>query len=555
MTADQIPGGGPTRFAYGIDRSLSAKLVSLALMAVLFATACVTAATIFSQSRAIETAFTTSGQRISALVAHSAGGAIRWGKGDLVAGELDPLVSDEAIDISDYVAVQADGTPVAFSDRATAERLAGPLADYVAAGDHTVKTSRLGDVLLIIAPGGTDKDGKLQGAVAIEWSLARLHAQVADAHLQALLIALVVVIAVGVALRQSFVRMITRPLIRAAHTLNALAGGNTGLEATDQSRHDEIGDIARAIDVLRENEIERERLVGEQHEATDRRRLRQERIDEVVSMFTESSREALDALSAVVENLENTANVLGNVASDTDRRANDASGASHNAAEHADQVASAAEELSTSVAEVSVQVSQTKDIIARATELANGSHTRVTALAGTAQRIGDVIEIIQKIAEQTNLLALNATIEAARAGEFGKGFAVVASEVKQLAGQTAKATDEINTQIRDIQAQSAETARSIGEIDALMRGVNEMSTGLAAAVEEQHVATAEISASVSGAAQGTRTAADNMGKLLKSISQTASSAVEARTIAESVAAEAERLRDSIRDFVADIRAA
>jgi methyl-accepting chemotaxis protein len=555
VTTEQIPGRGPRGFAHRFERSLSAKLVTLALMAILFATACVTAATIFSQSRAMDAAFIASGKRISALVANSVGGAIRWGKSDIVTAELGRLVSDEAVDISGYVAVQADGTPVASSDPETTERLAGQLADYVAAERHTVRTSRTGDMLLVVAPGGTDKDGNLQGVVAIEWSLARLHGQVAQAHLQALIVALVVVIAVGVVLRQSFVRMITRPLIRAAHTLNALAGGDTGFEATDRSRHDEVGDIARAIDVLRANEIERARLVGEQHEAADRRRLRQERIDEVVGMFTESSRDALDALSAVVGNLENTANVLGEVASETDRRANDASGASHSAAEHADQVASAAEELSTSVAEVSVQVSQTKDTIARATELANGSHTRVTALAGTAQRIGDVIEIIQKIAEQTNLLALNATIEAARAGEFGKGFAVVASEVKQLAGQTAKATDEINAQIRDIQDQSAETARSIGEIDALMRDVNEMSAGLAAAIEEQHVATAEISESVSGAAQGTRTAAGNMGELVKSISKTASSAVEARAIAESVAGEAERLRESIRDFVSDIRAA
>ena len=393
----------------------------------------------------------------------------------------------------------------------------------------------------------------LQGAVAVEWTLGRLGSNIASAQFNALIAALSVIILIGVALRQAFVHMIARPLVHQTRTLHTLASGDVDFEVANLERRDEIGGIARAISILKANEIERTRLVAEHDAASEKRAARHARMDEVVTVFTESSRDALESVTREVSNLDGTANVLGEVATQADRQANEASSASQNAVQHAEQVASAAEELSSSVAEISSQVNMTKEAISKATQLADGANGRMSELAETARGIGEVVVIIHKIAEQTNLLALNATIEAARAGEFGKGFAVVAHEVKDLADQTAKATEVISNQIRDIRDQSDATVVSIGEIDALMRDVNEMSTGLAASVEEQHAATSEISQSIHSAAQGARSAAGNTTQLVEAVGHSSSAAGNARDVAQGVASEVKNLRAAIDDFIAGIR--
>ena len=534
-------------------RSVSAKLVTIALASVVVAAAAVATVMIFNQKSTMKADFTASAVEISSLAAKSIAGAIRWGKSDIVKEGLGHLVEDSSIDVVAYSVIQASGKSVVASDPEAVERLGGYLKSYVDAANPVVVQHHTGDRLILVVPGGLNKEGALQGAVAVEWTLDRLASNISSAQFNALIAALSVIVLIGVALRLAFVHMIARPLVHQTRTLHTLASGDVDFEVANLERRDEIGGIARAISILKANEIERTRLVAEHDAASEKRAARHARMDEVVTVFTESSRDALESVTREVSNLDGTANVLGEVATQADRQANEASSASQNAVQHAEQVASAAEELSSSVAEISSQVNMTKEAISKATQLTDGANGRMSELAETAKGIGEVVVIINKIAEQTNLLALNATIEAARAGEFGKGFAVVAHEVKDLADQTAKATEVISNQIRDIRNQSDATVVSIGEIDALMRDVNEMSTGLAAAVEEQHAATSEISQSIHSAAEGARSAAGNTTQLVEAVGQSSSAAGNAREVAQGVASEVKNLRSAIDEFIAGIR--
>ncbi len=218
-------------------------------------------------------------------------------------------------------------------------------------------------------------------------------------------------------------------------------------------------------------------------------------------------------------------------------------------------VASATEELSSSVLEIGRQVAESTRIAGRAVEQANHSGATIQSLAMAAQRIGDVVELINTIAGQTNLLALNATIEAARAGEAGRGFAVVASEVKALAEQTAKATGEIGQQILAIQEATRKSVGSIQEIGATIAAVNEITTTVAAAVEEQGSATAEIARNVQEAARGTQEVSNNIGGVSNAANETGHTAAQLLTAANELSQQSETLRSQVEGFFAIIRAA
>ena len=287
----------------------------------------------------------------------------------------------------------------------------------------------------------------------------------------------------------------------------------------------------------------------------DDRQKQHDKLTAAIREFDGQMKVALDSVGGSAANLQKAANALASNAEESSRQSTAVAAASEQASTNVQTVASATEELSSSVLEIGRQVAESTRIAGKAVEQANHSSDTMQGLAKAAQRIGDVVELINTIAGQTNLLALNATIEAARAGEAGRGFAVVASEVKALAEQTAKATGEIGQQILAIQAATKESVGSIQEIGATIASVNEITTAVAAAVEEQGSATAEIARNVQEAARGTQEVSSNIGGVSQAAGETGQTATQLLAAANELSQQSETLRSQVEGFFATIRAA
>jgi len=350
-------------------------------------------------------------------------------------------------------------------------------------------------------------------------------------------------------------RGISQPIVAVTESMNKLAAGNADVPLVGVERQDEIGDMSRAVRVFKENAIERVRLVSEAEAEREMQALRQSRIDEAISAFETTIESSLSAVSQSSGNMEQTAQTLSQIADDTAGQASSAATGSEEASTNVQTVASAAEELSVSIAEISRQVEETKSIVGGATEASSLTNEKIVKLDGAAQHIGEVVNLIRDIAEQTNLLALNATIEAARAGEMGKGFAVVASEVKELATQTSKATEEISNQISDIQGSSREAVEAIEVITSTMGEVNNYTSSIASAVQQQGSATAEISQNVQLAAARTLDVARSMSQVTEAASGTTDSAGNVLSASQDVSKQATELREGIDRFLVEVRSA
>ncbi len=337
--------------------------------------------------------------------------------------------------------------------------------------------------------------------------------------------------------------------------VSGLAEGNTDVEIALTDRPDAIGDIARAAEVFRSNAIERESLQQANEARVQQDRQRQERVEELVEHFRNTSRSLLGEVSQNMDSLQETSQSLNAIAHDTNGQASVAAEASETASESVQAVAAAAEELATSIEEIGRQIDQAATVANEATGCARDTNDKIGSLAEAAERIGAVISLIQDIAEQTNLLALNATIEAARAGEMGKGFAVVAAEVKELANQTSKATEEISSQVAGIQSSTGESVDAIRQISEQMEEINRFTSGIAAAVEQQSAATGEITRSVQKAAEGTKSVAANMATVTGSFSQASGSAEQVGTASHAAVEKTQQIRTTVDSFLDDVAAA
>jgi len=352
------------------------------------------------------------------------------------------------------------------------------------------------------------------------------------------------------------VRRVTKPLKAVAASLTVLAEGRTDVEVKYADRHDEIGVIARTIDVFKTNRIERRQLeadrINAEKSATERRK---SELNRFVEDFRTRIGGIIEQVMSSSDRFEKDAQQLSVTAHTTAEMSDQSADASRQASEHVRSAATASNELSQSIVEISRRVQDSNSVAAEAVKQANATDERMAELSAAGDRIGNVVKLITSIAEQTNLLALNATIEAARAGDAGRGFAVVAQEVKNLAGQTAKATDEISSHIDNMQRATGESVEAIKAIGQTIERISEITGAISAAVEEQGAATQNIAQGVQAAAGGTLDVAENIGRVAHGASETETTSGQMLQSAKSLSEVSIHLRDEVEKFLDSVRAA
>jgi len=349
--------------------------------------------------------------------------------------------------------------------------------------------------------------------------------------------------------------IIANPIGDMTRRMNLLAEGDVSVEIPALDRKDEVGDIARAVEVFKNNALAKQKMEAEARAAASSREARMQRLEKLIGVFDRAVTAVLDSVGASAQQMTQTARSMVSSADQALDRANSAAAQAREANQNVTTVAAAAEELSSSIAEIAQQVGRSNEVAAGATKEATDVNGRVQGLAGAAEKIGEIIELITGIAEQTNLLALNATVEAARAGEAGKGFAVVASEVKNLARQTVGATEDISGQVSTIQKETDKTVRAIRGIGNTIKTIDGISTTIAAAIEEQGTATKEIARNIDNAASGTRYVYDNIAEVSQTIQETDRAAKDVLTAVEDLQRQAATLRGEVDRFLSGIREA
>jgi methyl-accepting chemotaxis protein len=348
-------------------------------------------------------------------------------------------------------------------------------------------------------------------------------------------------------------RSIARPLSLITSTIKRVAEGAEGVEVPHADRTDEIGALARAIQIFQQA-MDHNRTLNAQVSAESKaREARSRHIEASVEEFRQTIGTALRAVTDNASAIRSTAQTISRVTSDANGRAEAAAGATTQASNNVSAVAGAAEELSASVEEIGRQVRQSASAVEQTGKRTEKSIAEIEGLAAATQRIDGVLTLIQAIAEQTNLLALNATIEAARAGEAGRGFAVVAHEVKALAGQTAKATEEISQNVGLIQASTKNAVEAVREIGQAVRGINDITTHISDAIHQQDGATREISANAQSAAQGNQTLVANIGSLHDAIGETGTAAESVLAASGDLASTADALSHEVEKFFHSLR--
>ena len=348
---------------------------------------------------------------------------------------------------------------------------------------------------------------------------------------------------------------ITGPIGTVTDAMTEISGGNLSTEVIGTGRNDEIGAMARALEVFKSNMIQNREMTEQTRRHAEEQQRRAEKLNEIIASFNSDVSGALGSLQDASVALDRTANSMQVITDRTDSRSVTVATAAEEANANVQTVAAASEEVTASIGEISRQVSESSTITARAVSVAGETSTVMDSLSDAVTRIGEVVGLINEIAAQTNLLALNATIEAARAGEAGKGFAVVASEVKNLASQTGKATEEIASQIENVQQRTNGAVKAISEISEIIGQIDHISSTIAAAVEEQSAATQEIARNIQQAAQGAQQVSVNIISVREDVSETRIECGSVASAAGDVSNRANDLRGMIDRFLGNVKSA
>lgn len=447
----------------------------------------------------------------------------------------------------------------AFAQQAGAVERA--LATYVAAFQAT--SAALGESQAIYETGIKVRTNKIvdsgerlrtQIQTAVDEIAAAATAQVGAVRLvQTGLLA--TALALGFALAFFIARSLIRPIVGMTESMKLLAAGDTAVNVPSRDATDEMGEMAKAVDVFRLNAIARTELEATQAMEQSARQRRADRVDQLVRTFQRNVAQSLVIVTSAATELDATARSMNRVADDTNGQAVASSAAAEETSVNVQTVAAAAEEMVASLQEIERQVIRSNEVASEAAREAEATNEAMQGLDRAAKQIGAAVTTISAIAGQTNLLALNATIEAVRAGDAGRGFAVVAAEVKQLAGQTTRATEEIAAQIAEIQTATGRAAMAMGQIGRTIAAMNEISTAIASTVTEQAAATGEISRNADEAARGTRDVSANVARVLNSSGETGSAAAQVLDAAAGLAAQSLAVKGEVDGFLADIQAA
>jgi methyl-accepting chemotaxis protein len=397
--------------------------------------------------------------------------------------------------------------------------------------------------------------GKVIGIVYVGIPTAQLDEMLSQA-LWAMAIAAAVAALLVLGMTMMIVRRVTRPLRAVTQSLTALAEGRTDVQVMHADRHDEIGAIARTLDVFKTNRLERRQLEAERI-AAEKLAMNQRSVE--LNKFVEGFRAKIGGIIERVLNssaqFEKDTKQLSEIARSTAEMSGQSATACRQASDNVRSAAAASDELSQSIVEISRRVQESNGVTANAVKQAEATNARMAELSAAGDRIGDVVKLITSIAEQTNLLALNATIEAARAGDAGRGFAVVAQEVKTLAGQTAKATDEISAHIVNMQRATEESVNAIKAIGQTIEHISGITTSISSAVEQQGAATQSIAKGVQAAAGGTLDVADNFEHVAKNARETGTTSGLMLKSAREMSDVSVHLKREVENFLDSVRAA
>ena len=451
---------------------------------------------------------------------------------------LDQVVAADImkVQLRDQVAAYAES----FAAWIDSVNKVGPL---IASIDHDImEMMPVADQIMAVA-----RTNDVAASAALTASLARTRSSILWVGIAAVLI--------GLAFSWLIGRSITRPLEGLTQAMKRLADGDTSAKIPATRGSDELGVMARTVIVFRDNMIERERLAAEQVGAVRAREQRSDAIASTIASFRSSVRNALDKLRGAATLLETSSTTLHGAADAMSTEARTAEGRVAAASQNVATAASSIEELAASISAIASQAQKSNEVAGRAVSESRRTADTMMTLGNAATRIGEVIGLIQAIAGQTNLLALNATIEAARAGEAGRGFAVVASEVKSLAGQTARATEDIAQQVGAIQTAAADAAQAIDEVNAIVNDMSAIAANVSVTVEQQNQAVATIADGVNRASMESQSGAEAMSRVAGASADARGTAGDVKSLADALAVEAENLDAQVQRFLADVQAA
>ncbi|GAB1717145.1 MAG: methyl-accepting chemotaxis sensory transducer [Nitrobacter sp.] len=439
-------------------------------------------------------------------------------------------------------------------------------ASYVAGVRDLIAISRKSDVKADLNAGkdkvyqiGLKADETLRRAIELNNAGADAAGHAASQNYKEALMIVIAIMSValmfGIGIAVYMVRDISRVIASIVAPMRALGAGDLSAVVPHLGEKNEVGTMADALQVFKTALIAKKAAdEAASHDAAAKLQ-RAQRIDTITGEFESMIGELVGSLSSSSTELEAAANTLTATAETTGKTSGEAAAASQEVSSNVQSVASATEEITSSVHEIGRQVHEASRVASDAVRQAERTDSNITELSQAAGRIGDVVKLITAVAEQTNLLALNATIEAARAGDAGRGFAVVASEVKTLAAQTAKATDEISAQIADIQSATHDSVTAIREIGNTIKLISEISSAIAAAVEEQGAATQEIARNVQQAAQRSGEVASSITEVSRGAGETGSASSQVLSSAQMLSTESARLKMEVENFLHTVRAA